>query len=119
MILGIEFEQHFEHRRAHLPIANQEVVDSRTIDDLQCRLRVFVLPFEDHLARLGNQLFEALYGVVAGVAGGLDVALLLLAARARQNPDEIPITILRIGHDLEGLVGCGSKLRFYHCVVSR
>ena len=119
MVLGIEFEQHFEHCGRHLPIADQEVVDRRAVDHLQCCLRVVVLPLEDHLARVGNQLFEALHSVVAGVAGGLDVALLLLAARACENLDKIPISIRRIGYQTKGLVGSRSKLWAYHCVVSR
>ena len=111
MVLGVEFEQHFEQRRRHLEVVDQKVVDGRGADQLQGRPRVAVRPFEIDLLVLGDEFGKALEGLETFVAGPLDISGLLHLPRTPQHLGEI---VGALANDLEGLVGRGVKRGFAH-----
>ena len=111
MVLGVEFQQHLQQRRRQLEIVDQEVVDGRSEDQLQRRPRIAVVPLEDDLLVLGNQLRKALKGLITLIAGPFDIARGLHFARTRKDFDKI---IGSFADHLEGLVGRGIKRSLLH-----
>lgn len=69
MVFGVEVEQEFQHGGREFEVVDQKVVDGRTVEEVQRRLRIGMLPFEDHLLVVGNQIGEVLEGEETEVAG--------------------------------------------------
>ena len=54
MVFGIQFEKQFEHGGGHFEIVDQEMVDRRSVNHLERRTRIGILPFENHLLVFGQ-----------------------------------------------------------------
>ena len=111
MVLGVEFQQHFQERRRHLEIVDQEVVDSRGEDQFERRARIAVAPFEIDLLVLGNQLRKTLEGLKTLVAGSFYIAGGLHLAGPGEDFHEITGSF---ADHLESLVGRRFKICLLH-----
>ena len=111
VIFGIEIQQQFQKRRRKLEVVDQEVVDRRSVDQLQRRTGVAVPPFEVDLLVLRKQVGKALERLVAFVARPLDIPRGLQIAAVTQHPDEIvgPFAL-----EFVRLVGRGVKRGLSH-----
>lgn len=112
MVFGVEVEQEFQHGGREFEVVDQEVVDGRTVEEVQRRLRIGMLPFEDHLLVVGNQIGEVLEGVETEVAGFVHRTAPLRFVRQAEGAGEI---VVAPSFDPECLVGGGVKDCFGHC----
>ena len=111
MVLGVEFQQHFQERRRHFEIVDQEVVDGRGEDQFERRARIAVAPFEIDLLVLGNQLRKTLEGLKTLVAGSFYIAGGLHLAGPGEDFHEITGSF---ADHLESLVGRRFKICLLH-----
>ena len=81
-------------------------------EELIRRLRIGMLPFEDHLLVVGNQIGEVLEGVETEVAGFVHRTAPLRFVRQAEGAGEI---VVAPSFDPECLVGGGVKDCFGHC----
>ena len=112
VVFGVEVEQEFQHGGREFEVVDQKVVDGRTVEEVQRRLRIGMLPFEDHLLVVGNQIGEVLEGVETEVAGFVHRTAPLRFVRQAEGAGEI---VVAPSFDPECLVGGGVKDCFGHC----